>query len=138
MYVRIRCERMFITEGSHLTCGKDKGLPFSSLPARRCSLKPNVPRQPGGQGAKNNTRPLAAGGTSLRNRGTSNGRPLWGTGVEDSHRSLCNPRRVGEGAYGTVSAIGHALLPTSLDGQTSGGQRGVAPLHSPPGCPWTR
>jgi len=66
----------------------------------------------------------------MRNRG-QHGRPLYRTSVEDSltsHRSLCNPR-VGEGAYNTLSAFGHSLLQTSLDGQASGGQGGFSPLH---------
>ncbi|AMV21189.1 hypothetical protein VT03_25025 [Planctomyces sp. SH-PL14] len=37
--------------------------------------------------------------------------------------------RVGEGAYGTLFAIGHLLLQMSLDGQASGGQGGFSPLH---------
>ncbi len=40
-----------------------------------------------GQGARNNTGPLAAGGTSMRNRGTQRTSPL-GTGVEDSSLAL--------------------------------------------------
>ncbi len=50
--------------------------------------------------------------------------------------------RVGEGAYGTLSAFGHALLQTSLDGhglrRAKGQKTTQAPLHSPPGCPRTR
>ncbi len=53
----------------------------------------------------------------MRNRGTQRA-PLW-SAVEDSPLTLESPR-VGEGAYGTVSAFGHALLQTSLD-QASGG-----------------
>ncbi len=40
------------------------------------------------------------------------------------------PPRVGEGAYGTLSALGHSLLQTSLDGQASGG-RGDSPPRIP-------
>ena len=36
--------------------------------------------------------------------------------------------RVDVGAYDTVSALGHALLQTSLDGQASGGQEAFCPL----------
>ena len=75
----------------------------------------------------------------------SNGCPLCGTSVEDSfnlHRLLCNSRGLVRGAYDTVSVLGHVLLQISLDGQASGGQRArkttQAPLHSRPGCPWTR
>ncbi|AMV19365.1 hypothetical protein VT03_15845 [Planctomyces sp. SH-PL14] len=61
----------------------------------------------------------------MRNRGRQRTSPLYSP-------------RVGEGASDTASAFGYALLQTSLDGQASGGQRGVAPLHSPPGVtPWT-
>ncbi len=71
----------------------------------------------------------------------SNGRPLCGTSVEDSlkiHRLLCNPRGLVKGASGTLFAIGHVLLQTSLDGPGLRRARGVAPLHSPPGVdPWT-
>ena len=35
------------------------------------------------------------------------------------------------GAYDTVSALGHALLQTSLDSQASGGQRGILPPCTP-------
>ncbi|AMV17018.1 hypothetical protein VT03_03950 [Planctomyces sp. SH-PL14] len=65
------------------------------------------------------------------------GCPLCVTGVEDSPLAFQSPR-IGEGESDTVSALGHDLLQTSLDGQASGGQEGVAPLHPPPGCPWTR
>ncbi|AMV20699.1 hypothetical protein VT03_22555 [Planctomyces sp. SH-PL14] len=54
-----------------------------------------------------------------------NGYPLCGPRVEDSlnqSRWLCNPRVSGEGTYGTVSAFGHALLQTSLDGQPPAGK----------------
>ena len=59
----------------------------------------------------------------MRNRGTQRMSPLYSP-------------RVGEGASGTVPALGHVLLQTSLDGQASGGQ-GVAPARHQ-GQPWTR
>ena len=37
--------------------------------------------------------------------------------------------RVGVGACDTLSALGHTRLPTVPDGQASGGQGGVSPLH---------
>ncbi len=94
--------------------------------ARLCYVKPNVPRQPGVKGA-----------TPPRRRRHFHEEPLYATDVPfvgpalRTHRSLCSPRGLMWGASGTVSAFGHSLLQTSLDGQASGGQRGVAPLHSP-------
>ncbi len=63
-----------------------------------------------------------------------NGRPLCGTGVEDSPLALQSPR-VGEGASGTLSAApGYSLLQTYLDERASGGQ-GALPARIPTRVP---
>ena len=109
----------------------------ASLPVQCPQLKPNVRRQPGVKGAC--VVFLAPCRRRHFRRGTAghNGCPPCGTGVGDSPLAL-QSRRVGEGAYGTLSAFGHGALQISLDGQASGGQEGVAPLHPPPGYPWTQ
>ncbi|AMV16564.1 hypothetical protein VT03_01660 [Planctomyces sp. SH-PL14] len=112
----------------------------ASLPAQLDSSNPTCDGSLGSRGQRKNTGPLAAGGASMRNRGQQR-TSVCGTGVEDSlktHRLLCNPRGLVRGPSGTLSLSGHSLLQTSLDGQASGGQRGFAPLHPPPGAsPWT-
>ncbi len=62
------------------------------------------------------------------------GRPLCGTGVEDSPLAPESPW-VGEGAYDTVSALGHVLLPMVSDGQASGGQRAKKTTQAPSALP---
>ncbi len=69
----------------------------------------------------------------MRNRGTQTDVRFVGPALRtlQPHRSLCNPRRAGEGAYDTVSAPGHILLPTiPPTRQASGGQRAL-PLCTP-------
>ena len=56
------------------------------------------------------------------------GRPCGTSGGENSPLAL-EALRVGEGASGTLSALGHSLLQISLEGQASGGQGGFSPLH---------
>ncbi len=79
--------------------------------------------------------------TSMRNRGAQRTFPLCSTRVGDSlqpHRSLCNSSGLVRGHYDTVSAFGYVLLPIFPDETGLRRAGGVAPLHPPPGCPWTR
>ncbi len=73
----------------------------------------------------------------MRNRGTQRTSPLWDSRAEDSlgHRSLCNPRGLVRGAYDTLSALGHVLLQTSLDGPGLRRAKGASPPRAPEGSP---
>ncbi len=67
----------------------------------------------------------------------NNGRPICGSGAEDSSLAL-RSQRVGEG-HPTRCPHGYSLLQTSPDGRASGGMHeGFAPWVPPPGeSPWT-
>ncbi len=109
----------------------------ASLPARRCSLKPNVPRPLGSRGV-----------TPCRRRHpgeepwSHNGCPLCGTSVEDSlqpHRWLCNPR-VGDPGRVLARRPRRTLhsARTSLDGlppAAQGAENNTGPAHLHQGAP---
>ncbi len=108
-------------------------------PCRHDSVCSN-PTCHGSLGVKGPARPLAAGGTPVRNRGTQRMSPC-GTSVEDSptpHRLLCNPRGLVRGHTARCPRLGHALLLTVSRRARPPAGKGRCPLHSPPGCPWTR
>ena len=67
--------------------------------------------------------------------------PICSTSVEDSptpHRLLCNPRGMVRGHPARCPRLDTRSFRLIETRRASGGRRGVAPLHSPPGCPWTR
>ncbi len=68
-----------------------------------------------------------------------NGCPLCGTGVEDSLGTplACNPRGLVEGHTTRCPRLDTSLLPIVSDQTALRRGKGVAPLHPPPGSPWT-
>ncbi len=77
----------------------------------------------------------------MRNRCTATDVPFVEPALRTHSLALESPW-IGEGACDTLSALGHDPLSDISRSRGSGGQRAKkttqAPLHSPPGRPWTR
>ncbi len=106
---------------------------ITSLPARLCPLKPNVPRQPGSRGSH----PPAAGERFDEEPSYVSGDRFVEPALR-THRSLCNPRGLVRGHPARYPRLGTCSFRHLSTAEASGGHEGFAPLHPPPGCPWTR
>ena len=100
----------------------------ASLPAQLGSLKPNVRRPLGSRGSH----PLAAGGIFDAEPWNTTDVPFVVPALR-TPRSLCNPRGLVRGHTARCPRLDTYSFRQFPTGQASGGQMGVAPLHSPPG-----
>ena len=89
------------------------------------------------------TAPGVKGATPCRRRHSCE-EPLHATDVPfvgpalRTHHSLWNPRGLVRGHPTRCPRLDTRSFREIETRRASGGQRGLAPLHSPPGCPWTR
>ncbi len=81
--------------------------------------------------------PLPPEGAPMRNRGKQRTSALWNRPLR-THRSLCTPSGLVRGHTARCPRLDTPSFRHLSTAEASGGQRGVAPLYPPPGCPLTR